>query len=158
MAAEHPSWGGGRIADEMLLELGLRVSPRTAAKYVNQRTVPRGFKDQRWSTFMRTQAQVIVACDFFVSITATLRALYVFVAMEIGQRRLLHFHVAEHPTGEWTVQQLRETLPADHPYRFLIHDRHSSFSAELDKQVKPSASKSPELRCERQRRMLIANA
>jgi putative transposase len=50
-------------------------------------------------------------------------------------RRLLHFNVTEHPTAEWTLQQLRETLPGDHPYRFLIHDRHSSFSAELDKQV-----------------------
>ena len=43
--------------------------------------------------------------------------------------------MSDHPTAEWTVQQLRETLPGDHPYSFLIHDRHSSFSAELDKQV-----------------------
>ena len=43
--------------------------------------------------------------------------------------------MSDHPTVEWTVQQLRETLPGDHPYSFLIHDRHSSFSAELDKQV-----------------------
>ncbi len=42
MAAENPSWGEERIADELLLKLGLRVSPRTVAKYVNQQPGPRG--------------------------------------------------------------------------------------------------------------------
>ena len=32
----------------------------------------------------------VVACDFFVSITATFQILYVFVAMKIGSRRILH--------------------------------------------------------------------
>jgi hypothetical protein len=31
MAGENPSWGEERIANELLLKLGLRVSPRTAA-------------------------------------------------------------------------------------------------------------------------------
>src|ERR1700736_6047571 len=31
MATENPSWGEERIANELLLKLGLRVSPRTAA-------------------------------------------------------------------------------------------------------------------------------
>ncbi len=134
MAAENPNWGEKRIADELLLKLGLRVSPRTVAKYLKRQPGPRGSKDQRWSTFMRNQAQAIVACDFFVSVTVNLQVLYVFVVMEIGSRRLLHFNVSDHPAAEWTVQQLRETLPGDHPYG-LVHDRHSSFSAELDKQV-----------------------
>jgi transposase InsO family protein len=33
------------------------------------------------------------------------------------------------------MQPLREAIPSDHPYRFLIHDRASVFSAELDQQV-----------------------
>ncbi len=33
------------------------------------------------------------------------------------------------------MQQFRETLPADHPYRFVLHDRDSIFSQELDKSV-----------------------
>jgi hypothetical protein len=52
--------------------------------------------------------------------------------MEIGSRRILHYNVTAHPTAEWTLQQLREALPGDHPYRFLIHDRDSIFSAEVD--------------------------
>ncbi len=72
---------------------------------------------------MRTHANAIVACDFFMSVTASFRVLYVFVAMEIGSRRILHTNVTAHPTAEWTIQQFREFLAFDHPYRFVIHDR-----------------------------------
>jgi transposase InsO family protein len=75
----------------------------------------------------------VVACDFFVVITATFRTLYVFVVMELGSRRILHHNVTAHPTAEWTLQQFREALPGDHPYRFVIHDRDRIFSSELDK-------------------------
>ena len=34
---------------------------------------------QRWLTFVRNHSKVIVACDFFVVITATFRTLYIFV-------------------------------------------------------------------------------
>src|SRR5260370_34386800 len=72
---------------------------------------------------------------FFVVVTATFRFLYVFVIMELGTRRILHHNVTAHPTAEWTLQQFREALPGDHPYQFLIHDRDSIFSKDLDKQV-----------------------
>jgi transposase InsO family protein len=76
-----------------------------------------------------------VACDFFVSVTVRFRILYIFVALEIGSRRLLHFNVTEHPTSEWTLQQLREALPGDQDYKFLLHDRHKTFSGSLDETV-----------------------
>jgi transposase InsO family protein len=59
----------------------------------------------------------------------------VFVIMEVGTRRILHHNVTAHPTAEWTLQQFREALPDDHCYRFLIHDRDSIFSKELDQAV-----------------------
>ena len=68
-------------------------------------------------------------------ITAVFRTLYVFVTLELGTRRILHYNITAHPTAEWTLQQFREGLPADHPYRFAIHDRDSIFSKELDKAV-----------------------
>jgi putative transposase len=74
-------------------------------------------------------------CDFFVVVTATFRTLYVFVIMELEKRRILHLNVTAHPTAEWTLQQFREALPGDHPYRFVIHDRDSIFSNELDQSV-----------------------
>ena len=135
MATENLTWGEERIADELWLKLQIRVSPRTVRKYIEQAPRPHGSQDQRWSTFIRNHANGIVACDFFVSVTIGFRILYIFVALEIGSRRLLHFNVTEHPTSEWTLQQLREALPGDQDYEFLLHDRHKTFSASLDQTV-----------------------
>jgi len=87
---------------------------------------------QHWATFLRNQAKGIVACDFFISVTLTFRVLYVFVAMEIGSRRILHCNVTAHPTAAWTTQQFREVLDDVHPYKFVIHDHDSIFSSSLD--------------------------
>ena len=46
----------------------------------------------------------------------------------IGSRRIVHCSVTEHPTSEWTLQQFRELLAFDHPYRTLLHDRDSIFA------------------------------
>jgi transposase InsO family protein len=43
--------------------------------------------------------------------------------------------VTAHPTAAWSLQQLREALPADHGYRFLIHDRDRIFSEALDRSI-----------------------
>jgi transposase InsO family protein len=138
MARENPTWGEERIANELLLKLGLRVSPRTVRKYMPKRVDHgRGKRatSQHWQTFVRNHAQAIVACDFCVVVTATFRLLYVFVVMEHATRRILHCNVTAHPTAPWTLQQLREAIPADHGYRFLLHDRDSIFSQQLDQHI-----------------------
>jgi hypothetical protein len=120
MARDNPTWGQERIANELLLKLGLRVSPRTVRKYMPGHCVgaPGTRRQaQRWSTFIRNHAKGIVACDFCVVVTVTFRLLYVFVIIEHASRRLLHVNVTAHPTAEWTLQQLREAIPADHAYR-----------------------------------------
>jgi hypothetical protein len=73
MATENPIWGEERIANELLLKLGLRVSPRTVRKYMPKRPPGRPRGDQRWATFLRNHAGAVVACDFFVAVTATFR-------------------------------------------------------------------------------------
>src|SRR5262245_20730125 len=117
MAAENPTWGEERIANELHLKLTIQLSPRTLGKYLRrQRPVRTPDPKQRWLTFVRNHAKVIVACDFFVVISAAFRTLYVFVVMEIGSRQILHLNATAHPTAEWTLQQFREALPGDHPY------------------------------------------
>jgi putative transposase len=84
MARENPLWGEERIANELLLKLSIRISPRTVGKYLPKRPSgqPRG--DRRWSTFLKNHATAILACDFFVAVIATFRMLYVFVVIEHG--------------------------------------------------------------------------
>jgi putative transposase len=139
MARDNPTWGQERIANELLLKLGLRVSPRTVRKYMPKPLNPgqgRPARSQGWWIFLRNHAKGIVACDFCVAITAIFRILYVFVVMEHATRRILHINVTAHPTAEWTLQQLREAIPSDHEYRFLIHDRDSIFSQALDQSIR----------------------
>src|SRR5919109_4569091 len=139
MARDNLTWGEERIAHELLLKLGMRVSPRTVRKYMPKRWEHgRGTRatSQRWQTFVRNHAQAIVACDCCVVVTATFRLLYVFVVMEHATRRILHTHVTAHPTASWTLQQLRTAIPADHTYRLLIHDRDSIFSPQLDQGIR----------------------
>jgi putative transposase len=135
MARENPTWGEERLANELLLKFGLRVSSCTVRKYMPKhfdRGRNNGIPSQRWRTFVRNHAQAIAACDFCMVVTATFRPLYVFVLMGHAPRRVLHVHVTAHPTALWTRQQLREAVPADHAYRFLIHDRDMIFSQGLD--------------------------
>ena len=86
-------------------------------------------------TFVGNHAKAIVACDFFVAVTATFRVLYVFVLMPVGTRGIVRQNVTAHPTAEWTLQQFREALPGDHAYRFVIHDRDRIYSKDLDRAV-----------------------
>jgi transposase InsO family protein len=139
MAQDNPTWGQERMANELLLKLGLRVSPRTVRKYMPSHCVggpgKRG-QSQRWATFVRHHAHAIVACDFCVAVTATFRILDVCVVIEHGSRRLVHVNVTAHPTAPWTLQQIREAIPSDHRYRFLIHDRDAIFSKQVDQGVR----------------------
>ncbi|MEO8034221.1 MAG: helix-turn-helix domain-containing protein, partial [Acidobacteriota bacterium] len=50
MSRDNPTWGTERIANELRLKLGLRVSPRTIRKVLGPRPRGRGRHDQRWST------------------------------------------------------------------------------------------------------------
>jgi hypothetical protein len=81
MTAENPTWGQERIANELKLKLGIRVSPRTVASYLRAGPGRKPDPKQRWMTF-------------------NFRKLYAFVIMELGTRRILHHNVTDHPTAE----------------------------------------------------------
>ena len=80
MAVANRTWGEERIAAELLVKLGIRISPRTVRRYM-PRSDGSGARpgSQNWSTFLRNHAQAVLACDFFVSVTVRFRLLYVFV-------------------------------------------------------------------------------
>jgi putative transposase len=136
MAQANPSWGEERIANELRLKLGLTVSPRTVGRYLRAMRPRRGGRrSQRWATFVRNHAHAVVACDFFTTVTVRFRILYVFVVLEVGTRRILHWNVSEHPTAEWTIQQFREVITPETAHRFVLHDRDSIFAAAVDRAI-----------------------
>ena len=129
MASANRTWGEKRIASELLVKLGIHVSPRTVRRYMPTSWAPRGgARSQRWSTFLRNHASAVLACDFFVVVTATFRVYYVFVVLEVGSRRIRHWNVTAHPTAEWTAQQFRTVMSGEEPHQFLVHDHDSIYS------------------------------
>ena len=82
---------------------------------------------------MRNDAKSVLTCDFFVAVTATFRLVYVFVVLDVGTRRIVHWNVTDHPTAGWTAQQFRMIISGDQPHRYVIHDRDSIYSEGVDR-------------------------
>jgi putative transposase len=101
MATEN-RWRARKVQAE-LMKLGIRVSLATVSRYL-----PRKERDpaqqQRWMTFLRNHKDVIAGMDFFVVPTVRFRLLYVWLAIDHGRRRILHFNVTENPTARWVIQ------------------------------------------------------
>lgn len=117
-----------------VVKLGLSLSPRTVRRYMRRpRSARPGPGTQAWSTFVRNHARDVLACDFFVTVTARLRLIYVFVVLDIGTRRLLHWNVTEHPTAAWTVQQFRMCVTGERVHRFVVHDHDLIYSPAVDR-------------------------
>jgi len=140
MASHNQTWGEERIAAELRVKLGLTVSPRTLRRYMPSRPRSNGGRStQSWATFLRNHAGAVLACDFFIVITATFQRLYVFVLLDVGSRRIVHWNLTDHPTSEWTIQQFRNGLPLDGSYRFLVHDRDGIFAPAVDAALRSMA-------------------
>jgi putative transposase len=108
MASENRLWGAERIRGE-LLKLGVKVSKRTAQKYIlKARHIRSG---QPWATFLKNHIPDIWACDFTVLYDLFFRPLYIFVIIELYTRRIVYAAVTRSPTDEWVAQQLREATP-----------------------------------------------
>jgi transposase InsO family protein len=126
MSQANPLWGAPRIHGE-LRKLGIEVAQSTVAKYLYR---PRKPPSQTWRTFLTNYVEQMASIDFFLVPTATFRVLFVFVVLSHARRRVLHFQVTEHPSQEWTMQQMREAFPWDHGCRYLLRDRDAIYGGD----------------------------
>ena len=136
MAQENRLWGEERIANELLPKLGGADLAADGGQVLAERPPGRPRGDLRSSTFLKRHARGIFACDFFVTVTATFRLLYVFIVIEHGTRRLAHMNVTTHPCAAWTLQQLRAVIGDADDHKYLIHDRDRIFARHLDDSIR----------------------
>jgi transposase InsO family protein len=129
MAEMNVGWGAPRIHGE-LLKLGIEISEITVSRYMPKLPPPAGSR-QRWATFSRNHLHEALAIDFAVVPTASFGIVYVFFVLSLERRRVLHCNVTQHPTAEWTAQQVVEACPFDLPGRFLIRDNDKIYGREF---------------------------
>ena len=121
----EPRLGSPRIVGEFA-KLGIRVAKATVEKY---RIRPTKTPSPSWRAFLDNHVKDLVSVDFFVVPTVTFRVLFVFVELVHARCRIVHFNVTEHPTAQWTAQQLSEAFPWETAPRYLIRDRNRTYGS-----------------------------
>ena len=58
------------------------------------------------------------------------------VVLAHHRRRVLHFNVTEHPTADWTAQQIVDTFPDDTAPAYLLRDRDRIYGDSFRRRVK----------------------
>jgi putative transposase len=84
-----------------------------------------------WAQFLRSQADALLACDFFETVTLTGARMYVLAVIEHASRRIRILGATPHPTSAWVTQAVRNLImdldDAGYRARFLIRDRAGKF-------------------------------
>ena len=89
-----------------------------------------------WSQVLSSQAEAILACDFFTVDLLGGSQAYVLMVIEHATRRIRILGVTLHPAGRWASQPARNLLmdlgEQAHRVTFMIRGRGSNFTAASD--------------------------
>ncbi|WP_231648002.1 IS481 family transposase [Saccharothrix sp. NRRL B-16348] len=137
LARENPTWGYRRIHGELLV-LGIKIAASTVWQILQdagadpapERTTT------TWSAFLRSQADALLACDFFETTTLSGTRLCVLAVIEDANRRIHVLGATAHPTASRVTQTARnldmDLEDADSSAQFLIRDRDDRYPALFD--------------------------
>jgi putative transposase len=80
LVRENPAWGYRRVHGELLM-LGVKVAPSTVWEILKEAGIDPapGRSATTWADFLRSQAEALVACDFFETVTLSGTRMFVSV-------------------------------------------------------------------------------
>ncbi len=137
LVRDNPGWGYRRVHGELLV-LGVKVAPSTVWEILKEAGIDPapGRSATTWAGFLRSQAEALLACDFFETVTLSGTRLYVLAVIEHHTRRIRVLGVTAHPTAAWVAQAARNVVMDLHDARcrarFLIRDRDGKFPELFD--------------------------
>jgi putative transposase len=137
LARENPTWGYRRIHGELLV-LGITVAASTVWQILQDAGVDPAPNrtSTTWADFLRSQAEALLACDFFEVAIVSGTRLYVLAVIEHTSRRIRVLGATAHPTAAWVSQAAKNLImdldDAGSSARFLIRDRGGKFPALFD--------------------------
>jgi putative transposase len=141
LARENPGWGYRRIHGELLV-LGIKTAASTVWEILRQAGIDPA-PDRActtWASFLRSQADALLACDFFETVTLSGTRLFVLAVIEHATRRIRILGATPNPTASWVIQAARNLVmdleDAGSRPRFLIRDRDGKFPALFDAVLK----------------------
>jgi putative transposase len=136
LARQNPGRGYRRIHGEPA-GLGVNVAASTAWQILKASGIDPGRPKTgpAWPPFLRSQAEAILACDFFTAGLLNGTQAYVLAVIEHATRRIPIPGITLHPT-EWTARQARNLLmdldEQAHRVTFMIGDRGSNVTGAFE--------------------------
>jgi putative transposase len=109
LARENSTWGYRRIHGELLV-LGIKVAALTVWEILHDAGIDPAPErvSHTWTSFLRSQAEAILAADFFETATLTGTRLYVLAVIDHATRRIRILGATGHPTAAWVTQAVRK--------------------------------------------------
>jgi putative transposase len=121
-----------------LLVLGVKVAPSTVWEILKEAGIDPapGRSATTWASFLCSQAEALVACDFFETVTLSGTRVFVLAVIEHHARRIRVLGATAHPTASWVAQAARNLVmdlqDTGCRARFLIRDRDGKFPELFD--------------------------
>ncbi|MET7765572.1 helix-turn-helix domain-containing protein [Streptomyces sp. NPDC005393] len=141
LARENPNWGYRRLHGELLV-LGVKVAASTVWKILKESGVDPApdRSSSTWADFLRSQADALLACDFFETVTLSGARMYVLAVIEHSSRHIRILGATAHPTTSWVTQAAKNLVMDLEDIgcraRFMIRDRDGKFPQLFDAVLK----------------------
>jgi putative transposase len=137
LARENPTWGYRRIHGELLV-LAVTVASSTVWEILRQAGIDPAPErsNTTWATFLRSQAEALLAADFIETVTLTGTRMYILAVSEHASRRVRVLGATAHPTAAWVTQAARNLVmdleDTGCRVKFLVRDRDAKYPPLFD--------------------------